>query len=466
MFVLVHFPRRCRDYLRLKHLILHLIVGAMLSSSVLVGCAAQSAGNSSPTPIASLYLLLNATATSAPIVVALDSHNGRVAWQHTLETPNAVMTATFKPFLQDGLVYVGGNSEVQATGTHQGVLEALDPSTGKTRWRHEAGVELEGAPTVANGVVYLGSSVLQEHAAVPSGQIESLDSQNGSVRWQKALNDIPATPLLMNGHLFVMTNQLSGFEGHILALNTTDGSVIWDYASDVPLSGGGETDLGGPTPPVIVGQHIYVQATERNVDGTANLLLLAINIGNGSVAWQYATGGISTTPASDQSGNTLCVSTFVQTGDAGTVVGLAATSGHVLWNIAVQGSASPCVAEGTTFYFDERSADGASGNALALNSQDGRQVWKNAISAPLDGYGLLPPILADGLVIPILEEGHVVVLRAIDGKQLWQHDIATTSQDVSGSQLYLSENQQGQRLLAAYDLRTGARLWDYSIGHA
>jgi outer membrane protein assembly factor BamB len=68
-------------------------------------------------------------------------------------------------------------------------LEALDPTTGQLRWRHEVAqqqntnAELSSAPVVANGVVYLASAIwAKEQTQTQRGPVEALDSHNGSVR--------------------------------------------------------------------------------------------------------------------------------------------------------------------------------------------------------------------------------------------------------------------------------------------
>ncbi len=81
---------------------------------------------------AALYSMLDANAVAAKSnsdlrysVVALNTHDGHVAWQHRLETPSSAdsTTAALRPLLQEGLVYVNYYYTDQQTETYHGVVE-------------------------------------------------------------------------------------------------------------------------------------------------------------------------------------------------------------------------------------------------------------------------------------------------------------------------------------------------------
>jgi outer membrane protein assembly factor BamB len=432
------------------------------------------------------YFVLDANAVTAKSnsdlrfsVVALGTHDGHVAWQHRLETPMPAdaTIATLRPLYQDGLVYVSYRYSDPQTGIDHGVVETLDPATGAPRWRREVATEIASEPVVASSTVYVVASLAQGGGQQfqETGLVEALDSQSGAVRWQRAVDATPSSPAVADGQVFVMASQQFG--GHLLALSANDGSVIWDYTADAPISIGGDTENGGPTAPLVHNHLVYVQATDREASGTANLALLALNTRDGSVAWRYQTGGISATPAFNQSGDTLCVSAFLpsQLGGTSVVAGLAATSGLLRWHMTTADGLSGCIPGGNVFYFTEGSAS-QPGSVLALNSQDGRQLWKAPTSSPVVADGLLAPTVTNGFVGVYLAPattpgpvmGRMTVLRSSDGKLVWQHDFGghpDLLMDIEGDQIYNPEFAADVPSLVVYALDSGTRLWSYRLGY-
>jgi outer membrane protein assembly factor BamB len=326
---------------------------------------------------------------------------------------------------------------------------------------------------VAGSMVYVTAYVQQTQSYL----VETLDRQTGTVRWQRALDGRPSLPAVANGQVFVMTSQQFG--GHLLALSASDGSVLWDYASDAPVSIGGDTANGGSTAPLVRNHLVYMQATDRDPSGVANLALLALNTGDGTVAWRYQTGGIAATPAFNQSGDTLCVSTSAssQQGMTSVVVGLATMSGHVRWRVTNAGSLlSGCISGGDVFYLTAGSAS-QPGSVLALNGQDGRQLWRISTASPVVADGLLAPTVTNGLVGVYLAGpattsgplmGTMAVLRASDGKLVWQHDFPghpDLLMDIDGDQIYNPEFAADLPSIVVYALDSGAHLWSHRLGY-
>jgi outer membrane protein assembly factor BamB len=467
-----------------------------LACAGLAGCGPQSATNGALTPTATgqtvdLHFLLDGNFVAANSindlrfsVVALDPHDGHVAWRHRLETPapNEADSASLPPLLQDGLIYVGYYYFDPQTEIHHAVLEALEPTTGQTRWRHDVGTgtELSGEPMVVASAVYVSSSVYQTRGQQPvqSGLVEALDRESGTVLWRRALDDPPTMPAALDGRVLVMTSRQFG--GHLLALSANDGSIVWDYPSGAPLARGGDLENGWSTAPIVSDHLVYVQAAARDAGGGAQLTQLAINARDGSVAWQYATGGIAATPVLNQSGDILCISTFTPspTGGASAVTGLAAMTGQVRWSSSPVAIPSACVAAGEIFYLSERAPDGTSGSVLALDSHSGQQLWKASIGALVDADGVLPPAVADGLVAvflsgPTATPGPVMstiaALGATDGKLRWRRDFdgrPDKEMDIEGTLIYVPGFAGSYPVLVAYSLDTGVPVWRYALGYA
>jgi outer membrane protein assembly factor BamB len=414
-------------------------------------------------------------------LVALGARDGHVAWRHTLDAsnPHDATGARYQPVYLDGQVYVGyyyEHSVDPQNVVYHGVVEALDAATGKVRWRREVGTEPAGEPVVDGSTVYVSASVLPaegQQSQVESGLLEALDVRTGAVRWQRALEGTPSMAASADGRVFVMASRQ--FSGHLLALDASDGAVAWDYTSDAPLTPGDQN--GESNAPLVVDGRVYVQATERNGDGTANLKLLALNARDGSVAWQHQTGGIAATPAFNQDRDTLCLSTFAPTGDVSTILGLAVSSGATRWGITDLHGVSGCTASGNNFYLTQRSSDLETGSVFALSSHDGRQLWKTSTGAPIIAAGALPPVMSGGMAAVYLQgptptRGPVMstlaVLRMSDGKPLWRHDFGGNPDhlvDIEGNLIFNPELLGGLPIVTTYALDTGTPLWRYALGH-
>jgi len=470
-----------------------LICLAAVVGGALTACTSAPGAGGTPTSSASQqtppihfvvegHLATQSVNSVRETLVALDTRDGHVVWKHPLETPAADDGdyARYPAVLADGLVYLGYYHAPQTTLLHYSVLEALDPASGQTRWRQEldAGHETEiaGPPVVVDSVVYLSAGVYQTSGQ--QGLVAAFDAQSGNVRWNKALADSPDMPAVAGGNVFVLTHQQQGLTGHLVALRASDGSTAWDYASDVPLLRGGDTDNGYSTAPVVSGDFAFPQATERFPDGSADVVQLAISTKDGSLAWQFETGGIPATPAISQDGAMLClgVTTFTQPANSSGVVALAAATGQKRWDATLPNYASGCVTSGNNFLVNTGSLAGADGALLALRSLDGKHVWETTTGAPVDADGVLAPTVSNDVAVDLVvpsaagtaQKTTIIVVRISDGMVLWRHEFdghAETMSDIEGGQLYSSEQQGSTTVVVAYALSTGTQLWRYALAN-
>jgi outer membrane protein assembly factor BamB len=403
-------------------------------------------------------------------LVALDAHDGHVVWKHPLETPSASDGdyARFPAVTANGTVYLGYYYSPQATALHYSVLEALDATTGQARWRQEldAGHETEiaGLPVVVGATVYLTTSVFQ----VPgqTGLVAAFDARSGTVLWRKALADMPSMPAVAGGNVLVLTTSQDGSTGHLLALRASDALTAWDYTASFMLRRGDDLENGYSTAPVVSGNLVFVQG------GGAQL---AINLRDGSLAWQYGAEGFLETPALNQSGDTLCLGISVASSgsQSSRAVGLASATGQQRWSVDLPVFASGCVPWGDTFLVNAGTLTAASGSILALRSQDGRSIWKTATGGQVDADGALAPTVSDGLAVDYLPadaHGAAAVdgVRASDGHIIWRQSFSghpDFSADVEGDVLYNPEQQGSLPAVTAYALSTGVRLWTYTLGN-
>jgi len=143
--------------------------------------------------------------------------------------------------VSNGRAYTMGNTNDEDT------VYCLDAETGKAIWKHRYSAPLDSknyeggpsaTPTVVDGKVYTISK---------KGKVFCLDAAKGDVIWQKEL-DVEIPKWGVAGSALVMDNMIifnAGTRG--IALNKSDGSVIWQngkgaagYATGVPYTADGK----------------------------------------------------------------------------------------------------------------------------------------------------------------------------------------------------------------------------------
>ena len=150
----------------------------------------------------------------------------------------------------------------------------------------------------------------------------------------------------------------------------------------------------------------------------------AFELKSGGTDWDVKTGlSISAGPA-------LNDSMLVVAGEDGTVLALDPANGKTLWKSSVAGEilASPALGIGSVII---RTTDG---RILSLAGSDGRILWKTSYDVPrLTLRGACDPVIIGRMIIDGLDNGKLVALNLDDGTQLWQATVVkpTGSDDLS-----------------------------------
>ncbi|MFN0026529.1 MAG: PQQ-binding-like beta-propeller repeat protein [Acidimicrobiales bacterium] len=278
----------------------------------------------------------------------------------------------------------------------------------------------------------------------------SLVNSAGEPLWTRDIPWVRRQGLLRSGPTAV-----AGTHGGLVAFDAASGAPLWQ------TSGVGEEAFG-------INQALVLSSTSSEIRTRS--------ITDGTMAWSWSASqdayfaGAALQSAGSGAG-------VVALNDAGTVVGLDAGSGEVLWRVASGGDAGfpPSV-----------SADGQTilqavfeGRVLAL-AADGTQRWHwqapkgAAVAGPPLAHGELVLVRTDpwygpqGTDQPDPDAAQLVVLRASDGRQLWRTPIdfpaGTESYNMSDTRDVLFEGgmvliRHPSMRLEAREALTGDVLW-------
>lgn len=190
-------------------------------------------------------------ATSQGVVYALQASTGSLLWhtaQHTTmgDLPNAAT-----PVVANGMVY-----SADRLG-----LSAYAASDGKLMWQYRNAFPgpFTLSPTVSNGVVYFSR---------PQSGIVALRASDGKLLWQHNAGGFNRPLALINGMVI-------NYSGPVYALRATDGTLLWQR--NVMGSGEG-SDAGSPE---VIGEGVVLNGGD---DGSVQ----AIRVSDGSLLWHYA----------------------------------------------------------------------------------------------------------------------------------------------------------------------------------
>ncbi len=253
-------------------------------------------------------------------------------------------------------------------------------SSGNLLWRFNTGDKIRSSPAIANGVVYQGTN---------DGYIYALNSSTGSVIWQYAASSggVESSPAVVSGVVYVGC-LWDGYNGYVIALNATTGTLIWRFA----------TNSGIESSPAVFNGVVYI--------GSFYGYIYALNATNGILIWSYLTGG------STYSSPAIVDSVLYQGARDGNVYALNADNGSLIWahQTGSQVYASPVVVNNVVY------TNSDNGTVYALNATDGSEIWHTNIG--VGDHVDASPAVSGGIVYVVARTG-LYAFNATTGLQDW-----------------------------------------------
>ncbi len=361
----------------------HLQLGPTLArvwtASIGQGSSKGARLNATPVVAGGRVFTIDTTAT----VRSFDAKTGAPGWSTRLAKDGEKTNVAFGGGVSaaDGRVYA-------ASG--YGVAAAFDAATGAQVWRVDLGMPLRGAPSIEGSRIYV---------LAQDNQMFALSTTDGSTLWD-ASGTVEQTGLLGAGAPAVaQETAVVGFSsGELNALRVENGRVVWQ---DALARTGRSTALAAladiDASPVIDRGRVFAIGHGGR--------MAALEIATGQRVWERNLAGTSTPWVA---GDFI----FAVTID-GELVGLTRGEGKVKWVSQLprwrneEKKKDPIQWSGPVLAGDRLILTGTDGKILSVSPYNGEVLGTTEI----DGVIYLPPIVADGMLYVLTDEGRLSALR-------------------------------------------------------
>jgi len=235
------------------------------------------------------------------------------------------------------------------------------------------------------------------YTADSRGRVEAINSKNGSEVWNSDTEmKLSAGPAVSNTTVIVASES-----GKVVALSTRDGGEIW--SAQVPNE--------VLATPVISDNNVLI----KTIDGR----LFAFSADQGQKLWEYD---------------------------------------HTAPNLILQRSSSPAVSDDIAY------TGFADGKLIAVSMKNGTAIWQNSISLPNGSSEIermididANPKVSDGVIYAANYHGQLVAQSATDGSLIWQHPMSSYSGIALNSDVLFITDAQGYTW--AFQRLTGSVQW-------
>ncbi len=281
-----------------------------------------------------------------------------------------------RPVISDGKIFAAD---------YKGLLVSLDADSGRKHWEIKTKLPFSGGPGIAGSTVYVGTE---------NGTVHAFDAGTGAAKWvAKVSSEVLAAPKAQDGIVVVRS-----IDGRIFGLNEATGARLWIYDHSVPL-----LTLRGNSEPLLRAGIIYI-----GYDGGE---VVALNLSDGSLIWEQAVispeGRSELERLADIDGQLVYVASDLLVSSYKTrLASLAADSGRLLWFKDIA-SATGVVVERINLAISDRDD-----NVWLLDRRNGTTSWKQD---QLSHRALTRPVFFGSFVVVGDFEGYLHWLNVSDG---------------------------------------------------
>ncbi|MWV28505.1 PQQ-binding-like beta-propeller repeat protein [Aurantiacibacter rhizosphaerae] len=303
------------------------------------------------------------------------SNNPTRAWSASIEGTTKTRRLAAAPVVGGGMLFAVDTAAV---------IHAFDAATGARRWRHEIDVsgDLRNA-TFGGGAAYENGRV---YATNGVGDVVALNAETGAEIWRvKPAGPLRGSPTLAFNEVFVMTQ-----DNQVFALDTDDGSIVWQRAA-----ASGQSGVFGVAAPA-AGQGTVVA-------GFSSGELVAYRYENGRELWSDA---LARTSISTQVGTLTDVDAdpiidqgrVYALGQGGRMAAYELLTGQRIWELTLAGISTPTVVGEWVFTLTDDA------KLLAIQRSTGRIRWLTQLDQWRDAEDREGPIFWTG---PVLASGRL-----------------------------------------------------------
>lgn len=262
------------------------------------------------------------------------------------------------------------------------------------------------------------------HLAYGGGLKTSWSSSAGT--GSSSRGKLTASPIVHQGRVYVLDAV-----GSVSAFNASGGGRAWTTSLAPEHENAGEGHGGGIT---AEGGVIFA--------GTGFGTAVAIDASSGAKVWEKKLGApVRTSP-------TVADSRVYVVNTEGQVYCLSAADGSILWRYlgvpqqaaGLLNNSSPAVMGGIVV------VPFASGDVVALNAENGQQVWADSLSQARAGSSVASlsdpasPVIDGGVVFAISNSGRLIATDEKTGERIWSLNVSSAKRPaVAGDALYVAD---------------------------
>ena len=315
-------------------------------------------------------------------------------------------------------------------------ISAINTATGDVLWEYDPRVPDDDDEAFGGGIAY-ENGVL--YVSTGSADVVSLDAETGKERWRKRMSGpMRAAPAVADGRVFVVT-----IDNQLFALNGETGERLWSHAGISEIAG----LLGGASPAIAVGTVVVPYSSgeifslrvengrplwsdnlssSQRLDALSTLAdirgmpvidrgtvyavshsgrMVAIDLRSGTRAWEKPIGGVEMPWVAGEF-------IYLLTNES-QLVRLTRRGGRVRWVRDLpqfeepDDRDDPIKWSGPALAGDRLIITGSHGEAWSVSPYTGKVLGRIDLSEEI----FLPPVVADGTLYFLTEDGDLIAMR-------------------------------------------------------